>query len=68
MSCCCDFEYNTQGLLLTVSEYSGLKENNAVAKKKYILSYNERNNIKKMIVINSQGVIFKEIVFEYDYL
>lgn len=63
------FEYNSQGLLMTVSEFSSAENmNDTAAKKQYIFSYNENNNIKKVTVINSTGVITKEINFEYDYL
>lgn len=64
-----DFEYNTQGLLMTASELSFVTTtNNTAPKKQIIFSYNENNNIKKVSVINSSGVITKEINFEYDYL
>lgn len=65
-----DFQYNTQGLLITVSNYTSIndKELKIAPRKQFIFGYNGDRNLKNVKVIDRHGIITKEINFEYDYL
>ncbi len=65
-----DFEYNKNNQLITVSNFNTLTdiEQQNAPKKQFMFYYNESNNIKSIKVVDSNGIIGKEINFEYEFL
>ena len=61
--------YNTLGLLNSVICKSGKKSDNIDDNftKQYVFTYNEQTNIKSIKIIDKNGIIQKEISYEYDY-
>jgi hypothetical protein len=64
------FEYNTLGLLITMSEFRGanLGGIDEIPQKQFMFTYDEKKNIKNVKMINNSGKVMKEIDYEYDYL
>ncbi|MEA4936013.1 MAG: hypothetical protein VB102_05140 [Paludibacter sp.] len=64
------FEYNTQGLLITLSKFKSANwgDIDGIPEGQFMFGYDEKMNIKNIKMINNNGTVMKEINYEYDYL